>query len=258
MTPHHIRRIVFELDWPDKREAQASFDRISDLFRREITKRLEQLLDEHEIDGHVLQFDRIQLDLGELPESDWEPVLLERLDRALDDYLRNWIQQNQLKQKARSTSIVSRNVIRQFEGAEVKSGSFYQEALSDLGALAAFYEKGYFPSRVSERPDSLEQLLDRTIRQAPELLLQMLRQVWENPSAQTRFLHQTSQSLQARIAAMVLEQHIEPTALPERIGQALFLSESGSKDIPAVPPPVDVKTEIQPNTKAEASTSIEP
>ncbi|MCB0640533.1 MAG: hypothetical protein KDC44_02800, partial [Phaeodactylibacter sp.] len=41
-------------------------------------------------------------------------------------------------------------------------------------------------------------------------------------------------------------------------GQALFLSESGSKDIPAVPPPVDVKTEIQPNAKAEALTNVEP
>ena len=217
MSDHFIRKILFDFEWETKAEAQSYFKKMSEGFEQRIEPLLATLLEKHDIEGHTLEFDRIQLDLGVLSSDSWEKDLESALEKALNQFLSNWIQQNQLKQKATTSSIFSKSEIRAFENNQMLEAKFQQEDRTKLDALLFFFNRGFLPDRIPTSPKSLQLLIDEAIDHTPRQLLQQLLTLWKKPYPRTRFLHQTSKLQKQKIADIILNTGTPLDQIPAEI-----------------------------------------
>lgn len=80
---HFIKRIEFDFEVEDKERAKDTQDTLSRLFRSDLQRIIEQVLDEFQVEGHLLRITNLELDLGELSEAYLESDLIDRLRSVL-------------------------------------------------------------------------------------------------------------------------------------------------------------------------------
>jgi len=80
---HFIKRIEFDFEVEDKERAKSTQDTLSRLFRSDLQRIIEQILDEFEVEGHLLRIKNLELDLGDLSEAYLETDLMDRLREIL-------------------------------------------------------------------------------------------------------------------------------------------------------------------------------
>ncbi|MCU0433361.1 MAG: contractile injection system tape measure protein [Bacteroidia bacterium] len=111
-----IGRSVFELDFPDQREAWTLQTRVSYLFNDKLKQILEQELRRADVPGLHCVLDSLDLQLGDIAYDDIEKELPERLAQALRNALPEAI--NELRSQPGSNGMVMRseeNTLRQFQ-----------------------------------------------------------------------------------------------------------------------------------------------
>lgn len=86
--PCHIGQIRFELDVDAMAQGRAVMERISVFGRQHLSSLLAGLLEQHANSAQLLVLERVELDLGELAESQLEQLLGQGILRCLGDYLR--------------------------------------------------------------------------------------------------------------------------------------------------------------------------
>ncbi len=84
---HIIRHYTFDVQFDTRAKAYGLQDRISELFRQQLTKDTEQLLERIVPENMIAVLDRLELDLGRIPLKDLEQELPARLMDALEKAL---------------------------------------------------------------------------------------------------------------------------------------------------------------------------
>ena len=82
-TPCHIGQIRFELDVEAMTQGRAVLERVSVFGRQRLSSLLARLLQEHAQGEALLVLERVELDLGELPEALLERLLEQGIERCL-------------------------------------------------------------------------------------------------------------------------------------------------------------------------------
>jgi len=76
---HRIRRQILDLELPREEDAEELQRRAARLFRDKVAPALERQFDALSEDGVYLRIDRLELDLGALPEDNWEQAYVEEV-----------------------------------------------------------------------------------------------------------------------------------------------------------------------------------
>lgn len=159
-NPHLIKHHIFALKLDREEHANALYDQVRDLFYLKIQRGIADLLDQLPLHGHVLQLDRLELDLGQIPMDMLEEGLAPRLLEALAAELK------QLPLPKYSSS------------EEVHGFSRTQLAL-----LQKYLCEGVLPWNTTH---SVGHLWQHLTQEAPEALAQLIRQEGQRQTARQR------------------------------------------------------------------------
>lgn len=86
---HRIRRQILDLELPREEDAEELQRRASRLFREKVAPALERQFDAISRDDVYLRIDRLELDLGALPEDNWEQAFVEEVLRQVTGQIRD-------------------------------------------------------------------------------------------------------------------------------------------------------------------------
>lgn len=155
-----IGRSVFELDFPDQREAWTLQTRVSYLFNDKLRQILEEELRRADVPGLHCILDSLDLDLGDIAYEEIEKELPERLSKALRDALPEAI--NDLRTQPGSNGVVVRN------------------AENTLRQFQHFLQHGELTWSSEAKQSTPEQWLGELIAKEPQQLVQLLRSAGNN------------------------------------------------------------------------------
>jgi hypothetical protein len=174
-----IGRSVFELDFPDQREAWTLQTRVSYLFNDKLKQILEEEMRRADVPGVHCILDSLNIDLGDIAYEEIEKELPERLSKALRNALPEAI--NDLRTQPGSNGVVVRN------------------AENTLRQFQYFLHHGELTWSTATKQTTPEQWLSELIAGEPEQLVQVLRSSG-NSEFISRLIYQFSD---AQLAALI-------------------------------------------------------
>jgi hypothetical protein len=169
-SSHRIRRVVFDIDYPDEMTALVKRARFEELFYHEILPSLDGEFSKFSSNGDVYRINRMEIDLGVCdPERFDSALILHSIRRQLNKYLRN--------------AIESKAVSRPPE-------------VSLERLLSRFLERGELPWYSSHvGPDSIERALLALPKAAAVQLSRHLVPILQHQKHRLRFIYQFSLDL---------------------------------------------------------------
>jgi hypothetical protein len=197
MTPsrHSLRQVVFEL----KTDSAARGRRVQERVGGFCKSRLESVLDagfaEFDAEGSVYVFERIELDLGPITESDLETEIEERLRRALRDFLMRHLPPTAPRDvgpERRATPA---------EAPERAAGEV-PPTRRRLEWLAEFLDRGVL-SWAAEPGTGPDGLLAGLIGEAPAELLELIENLGQREPARKRLAHGISEPVLTRLVGLL-------------------------------------------------------
>lgn len=97
---HRIERIKINFETNVQDEANFIYSELSDLYRNEAQKIMEEIFEKYNIPGKTINIDRIALSFGEIPIKNIKVEFLNRLKSALTDWFENNFTENIVLPKA--------------------------------------------------------------------------------------------------------------------------------------------------------------
>jgi|GEM_PF-3066359 len=188
-TPHTITRQIFDFEIEDQKDAHQIQNRISQLFRDHLQIAIEQVLDELSLADHIFQFDRIELDLGELPFRSFEATCIKEIPQLLKKVLTEKINQIHLP----TTQLK-------------KSGQKILLHQSKIQTLIHFLQYGSLPENTTISEQSMEELFLILLEKYPKALEQNLKRIASNPNTLTRITLQFSPKIQKKLLQILAPQ----------------------------------------------------
>lgn len=166
MRNHLIHSQIIEAGFSDKSPALAGQELLKKRYYEGLLPVLEEIFNSYGQPGNHIRINRLEVDLGQIPEDLPMDLLQSRLKEQLEDYF-------QARYPKTSPSVLTSNKEEPFpKNVDEKS----QKTKSDWEQLLHFIQKGYFPwwSSELERPKS-KILFTKALENSPLRLFQALK-----------------------------------------------------------------------------------
>ncbi len=276
---HGIKKCIFDFQLPSKQEAIQYHNTVKTLFIRNLEKIIEEILDEYQIPGYTISFNKIEIDLGEISSNNLEKALLDAFPKALRKYLdtiyftqniANFKRNVQLKQSERPP--IPSNLIRPVRSQqdsstpELVTSSFQHSTdgpvtsdlqvqptpVAEIPTFINFLKTGNIPTHSTLPESSLDDWVNQTFEAFSSFLIQELKKIIHLPYVQLRIHRQLSKDTVQKIEKGL---DIQLKTEKEIIETALSSSPSASPDTEtSTSEPIDHPQ--TPELEAEAPTTI--
>jgi len=185
-TTHIIQAQEYQIDLQDEQEAYALQSNISSLQESQINEVLNRVLNAHNNEEAIYQFDVIELDLGTVSKVNYKNEIVYRLEEELAKYLSYAIREN----------------------GQLRSGKNISLQDKRIEALAHFFEKGRFEWN-TDRHIAPEKLLEELLQTPNTALSVMLKRVGKTQQARKRMIYQLNDTLLTQIVVLVAKKEGE-------------------------------------------------
>lgn len=211
---HTIGKQVFQIVVSDTNKAFGLQQEVSKLFWENIVPALEQLFDQYANPDDLISIENLQLDLGFIPEKNWQVTFTAELLKKIEQVLNE------------QSSLGTRN-------AKITKQPLF---IAQFQQWLHFLEFGYLPWNVSlnESVETLQKSALDTLASEVSAPGQLHKLLWQNAHAFDRLLLQHPEVFLKTLCA-VFTAHHQDELLSFRLEWTLFIQETVNKDtlIPA-------------------------
>lgn len=197
---HIIQKLIIEIGLPTREEAMAVQNKLSDHYKNLILKAIEEIFDRMVTEDDVIQIEKLEIDLGEIPTHDIDFEFPRKVKEEMEGAL------TQLIHEVRNSPAGSAQVnLTTSTGDSISVQAHVQRRTrSRLETLIHFLEFGVFPwaEDHKEKP-SLKILLAEAMTHHPDQLRQTLQQLSDKRYIFKRLAQQIPED-QAQYLAAIL------------------------------------------------------
>lgn len=209
---HIIKRQVLEVELPSQSAAHELQNRISEVYKREITRALTDLFDRIGSPDENIVIDRLNVDLGRVNYKNLESEFPEKVRKKVEEALNTLISQAKVSgDTERNETAPGKGTLKDFlrmkytepgggSSVEIRSAN-----VSDLDRLVYFLKTGTVPWWVNQQSvSSISEVAQQLLRNNPEQVSRCIVPLLESSKMRKRFVYQFGELLIDDLMALVV------------------------------------------------------